>query len=362
MATARRGAERAVALPDGQAQEAWADPSPTRSRRSWKATSSCSSSGRTSTRSSSASRSRPTPTACATGAYHASRSPRRPSGSPCSARRWTWAGGSAPRRPTATGSRTGSTPTPPGAGLARRFEVLNFAVAGLQPAAAARVVPPQGAAFEPDLVLYSATMLDIRLMEIHLCDLLRIRVDLHLRLPPRGGRRRRDRRATTCGSTPTASSRTRTRSRPSSGRTTGRSTTRRWASWPATAGRRASRWSCVIIPRVGKADAPDGPRRAGRAAPGDRRRTTRCPMFDLTGTFDRLRPGRARDRRLGRPPQRPGPPVGSSWPWPAAWSRTSAVRDPLPHDGPADRGRRTDPVGGRAVNLADGRRRRPTRD
>ena len=33
-------------------------------------------------------------------------------------------------------------------------------------------------AFQPDLVIYSATTLDIRLMEIHLCDMLRKHVDL----------------------------------------------------------------------------------------------------------------------------------------------------------------------------------------
>jgi hypothetical protein len=33
-------------------------------------------------------------------------------------------------------------------------------------------------AFEPDLVIYSATTLDLRLMEIHLCDMLRKNVDL----------------------------------------------------------------------------------------------------------------------------------------------------------------------------------------
>ena len=33
-------------------------------------------------------------------------------------------------------------------------------------------------AFRPDLVIYSATTLDTRLMEIHLCDMLRKRIDL----------------------------------------------------------------------------------------------------------------------------------------------------------------------------------------
>jgi len=62
-------------------------------------------------------------------------------------------------------------------GLARRFEVLNFAVAAYGPAQRLEVYRRKAAAFDPDLVLYSATMLDPRLLEIHLCGLVQNRVD-----------------------------------------------------------------------------------------------------------------------------------------------------------------------------------------
>ena len=46
----------------------------------------------------------------------------------------------------------------------------------------------------------------------------------------------------------------------------------------------------VIIPRVGKADAPSAAGRAGRPAQGDRRRIMPCPSIDLSDTFDRFDP------------------------------------------------------------------------
>ena len=60
----------------------------------------------------------------------------------------------------------------------RRFEVLNFAVAAYSPMQRLEVLGRKVMAFEPDLVIYSATTLDLRLMEIHLCDMLRKNVDL----------------------------------------------------------------------------------------------------------------------------------------------------------------------------------------
>ena len=61
---------------------------------------------------------------------------------------------------------------------ARRFEVLNFAVAAYSPMQRLETLRRKVLAFQPDLVIYSATTLDTRLMEIHLCDLLRKNVDL----------------------------------------------------------------------------------------------------------------------------------------------------------------------------------------
>jgi hypothetical protein len=60
----------------------------------------------------------------------------------------------------------------------RRFEVLNFAVMAYSPLQRLDTLRRKVLAFQPDLVIYSATMLDIRLMEIHLRDLLRKEVDL----------------------------------------------------------------------------------------------------------------------------------------------------------------------------------------
>jgi hypothetical protein len=68
------------------------------------------------------------------------------------------------------GLRNGSPP--------RRFEVLNFAVAAYSPMQRLEVLRRKVMAFDPDLVIYSATTLDLRLMEIHLCDMLRKNVDL----------------------------------------------------------------------------------------------------------------------------------------------------------------------------------------
>ena len=66
----------------------------------------------------------------------------------------------------------------PAPGGPRRFEVLNFAVAAYSPLQRLETLRRKVLTFKPDLVIYSATTLDTRLMEIHLCDLLRKRVDL----------------------------------------------------------------------------------------------------------------------------------------------------------------------------------------
>jgi hypothetical protein len=60
----------------------------------------------------------------------------------------------------------------------RRFEVLNFAVAAYSPLQKLETLKRKVLSFQPDVVIYSATTLDIRLTEIHLCDLFRKRVDL----------------------------------------------------------------------------------------------------------------------------------------------------------------------------------------
>ncbi len=62
-------------------------------------------------------------------------------------------------------------------GLTRRFEVLSFAVAAYSPLQRLESLRRKALAFEPDLVIYSATLLDTRLLEIHLYNLLQDRVE-----------------------------------------------------------------------------------------------------------------------------------------------------------------------------------------
>ena len=62
-------------------------------------------------------------------------------------------------------------------GITRRFEVLNFAVAAYGPAQRYAVLGRKAASFAPDMVIYSATMLDSRLLELHLCGVLGHGVD-----------------------------------------------------------------------------------------------------------------------------------------------------------------------------------------
>jgi hypothetical protein len=62
-------------------------------------------------------------------------------------------------------------------GIARRFEVLNFSMAAYSPLHRLEAFRRKAGAYRPDLVLYSATLLDPRLLEIHLCGLLQDEVD-----------------------------------------------------------------------------------------------------------------------------------------------------------------------------------------
>ena len=62
-------------------------------------------------------------------------------------------------------------------GLARRFEVLNFAVPAYSPMQRLESFRRTAVGFAPDLVLYSMTPLDPRLVELHLCKLLECRID-----------------------------------------------------------------------------------------------------------------------------------------------------------------------------------------
>jgi hypothetical protein len=63
-------------------------------------------------------------------------------------------------------------------GLSRRFEVINFAVAAYSPLHRLETFRRKAAPLGADLVLYSATLLDPRLLEIQLCNVLQDGVSL----------------------------------------------------------------------------------------------------------------------------------------------------------------------------------------
>ena len=145
-------------------------------------------------------------------------------------------------------------------------------------------------AFDPDLVIYSATTLDLRLMEIHLCDMLRKNVDLKydfvnkakalaaidsddLQLDRDGDLLNKDR--------------LKKKLRPVY-----------WWLYDVTFGGIASECRgrgvplvMVIIPRVGKADLP-----SLRAEPVARLRALAAhqgiTVFDLSDTFDQIDPAK----------------------------------------------------------------------
>jgi hypothetical protein len=171
----------------------------------------------------------------------------------------------------------------------RRFEVLNFAVAAYSPLQRLETLRRKVLAFHPDLVIYSATSLDTRLMEIHLCDMFRRNVDLKydflrkatalaaidpadLRLDPDGRLVNKDR--------------LKSKLRPFY-----------WGLYDETLGAVAAECRSagvplviVIIPRVGKADAP-----AARAVSVARLKAIAAhyglTVFDLSDTFDHIDPG-----------------------------------------------------------------------
>jgi hypothetical protein len=169
-------------------------------------------------------------------------------------------------------------------GSARRFEVLNFAVAAYSPLQRFESYRRKARRFRPDLVIYSATMLDNRLAEIHLCDLFRAHSDLEYDFVRaefvRAGLTEEDVR-TDAEDRLLHKEAVKRKLRP-----------RYWPLYDATLGELAadcrsdgSALACVIIPRVGRADAP-----AARAESVARLRGIAAhhavPLFDLSGTFD----------------------------------------------------------------------------
>jgi hypothetical protein len=175
-------------------------------------------------------------------------------------------------------------------GSPRRFEVLNFAVAAYSPMQRLEVYRRKAAAYHPDLVLFSATLLDTRLIEIHLCDLLQQRVD-----PTYDFLRR------AIADSGIAPDDLRLDAREQLVRKAAvkkKLQPRYWPVYDATLGTLAADCrssgvplACAIVPRVGKADAPE--------ARGERVARLReiaahhaLTMFDLTDTFDHLDPSK----------------------------------------------------------------------
>jgi hypothetical protein len=170
----------------------------------------------------------------------------------------------------------------------RRFEVLNFAVMAYSPLQRLDTLRRKVLAFQPDLVIYSATMLDIRLMEIHLRDVLRKGVDLRYdflrEAVARAGVVAADLRADHHGR-PIHKERLKEKLRPYY-----------WGLYDQALGLIAGECRSagvplvmVIIPRVGKEDA-----REVRAEPVARLKALAAhqglTVFDLSDTFDPLDP------------------------------------------------------------------------
>ena len=169
-------------------------------------------------------------------------------------------------------------------GLARKFEVLNFAVAAYSPLQRLEAFRRKAREFAPDMVIYSATMLDTRLMEIHLCDLFRAHADLShdfLRQAVSDAGVTDEDLRTVARDVLVNKEIVKKKLRPFY-----------WPIYDAMLGALAADCRsdgvplvCLIIPRVGKADAPASraesvARIVGMAA------HHAIPVYDLAGTFD----------------------------------------------------------------------------
>ncbi|AGA31465.1 SGNH/GDSL hydrolase family protein [Singulisphaera acidiphila] len=173
-------------------------------------------------------------------------------------------------------------------GIKRRFEVLNFAVPAYSPMQRFESFRRKAIEFDPDLVLYSATMLDIRLIEIHLCDMFQCRVDVTYdflrQAVAKAGITERDIRLN-------ADEKLRDKNA-----IKGKLRPHYWSIYDATMGALAAECrsagiplASMIIPRVGKADAPNA-RDENVAALRAVLTPHTTTLFDLSNTFDDLDP------------------------------------------------------------------------
>ncbi|APW62107.1 SGNH/GDSL hydrolase family protein [Paludisphaera borealis] len=170
----------------------------------------------------------------------------------------------------------------------RKFEVLNFAVAAYSPLQRLESFRRKVREFKPDLVIFSSTLLDVRLMEIHLCDMFRTKSDptygfLH-DLIARAGINDQDRYVDPKGDLVNKE------------RIKAKLSPYYWELYDSTVGALAG--DCrtagipllmIVIPRVGKDDDA-----TVRAEPVARLKAIAgrygLPIFDLSDTFDELDP------------------------------------------------------------------------
>lgn len=169
-------------------------------------------------------------------------------------------------------------------GLKRRFEVLNFAMAAYGPAQRVESFRRKALRFQPDLVLYSVTMLDPRLTEIHLCDLLQRGSDLGFDFMRQA--------VAQAGLTATDLRLSSKHDFVNKDALKAKLKPQYWAIAEASLGALASQCQsaglplyCVIIPRVGRADAPDA-RAESIARHLEIAAHQNVPVIDLSGTFD----------------------------------------------------------------------------
>ncbi len=175
-------------------------------------------------------------------------------------------------------------------GLKRRFEVLNFAVAAYGPAQRYDVYRNKVVAFQPDLVVYAATLLDPKLQQIHLRGLLRGRVDPKYDfLKSAIARAALDDEDTAIDLDGDLKHKDRLNNKLDP------------LMWDLEKGALAAladdsrsagiAAALLIVPRVGKIDAPEN-----RASGVDRLRSIAhdldLPLIDATGAFDRIDPAR----------------------------------------------------------------------
>lgn len=169
-------------------------------------------------------------------------------------------------------------------GAHRRFEVLNFAVAAYSPLQRYDTFLRKALPFQPDMVIYSATMLDLRLLQIHLCNLFQARTDMSREILQRvmqdTGLTPQDLRVGATGEL-AAKEVVKAKLQP-----------KLWSiddtilSDLASACRtRQIPLVCVMIPRVGEADAPSA-RADSAACQAAIAARHGIPVLDLTGTFD----------------------------------------------------------------------------